>query len=225
MIGNFVHFLIGKRGALQCAGMAILGIIGITVIRRHSGWRRALAVFFALCVVMAYLGNGTLEALSLDQGKSIYGNAEGLESIAGLPFVIGSQLIDFLARVMSTTFSARTLWTLAYLAVIIGVLTQEDIKRSLALLYFSLLIPMWSSGTYQLFPYECDAMNASIGITVVVWLMWISTTIAAALVGRYLWATYSRSLIAWGSEVLVVKSAPVARPARNDDVVLPDPGA
>jgi hypothetical protein len=210
VLGGATRYLIGANGALQAAGIAILGIIAITVIRRHSSWRRALAVIVSLCVVMAYVNVDTLEAFSLTHSKSIFGGAEGIESIVGLPFVIAGQVLDFIARSMVTTFAAKTLWTLAYLAVMIGVLTQESIVRALGLVYLSLLLPMWSAGKYELFPYECDALEASVGITLVIWVMNIVCTIAAALTARYLWATYSRSLIAWGTEVFVVKNAPAA---------------
>jgi hypothetical protein len=210
VLGGATRYLIGANGALQAAGIAILGIIAITVIRRHSSWRRALAVIVSLCVVMAYVNADTLEAFSLAHSKSIFGGAEGIESIVGLPFVIAGQVLDFIARSMVTTFAAKTLWTLAYLAVMIGVLTQESIVRALGLVYLSLLLPMWTAGKYELFPYECDALQASIGITLVIWVMNIICTIAAALTARYLWATYSRSLIAWGTEVFVVKNAPAA---------------
>jgi hypothetical protein len=154
--------------------------------------------------------------------------AEGLESIVGLPFVIVGQVIDFVAKSMAVSFTAKTFWTLAYLAVMIGVLTETSMLRVLALIYLSLLLPLWAAGQYQLFPYECDALSASIGLTLVIWVMKLVTIVAAALIGRCLWARYNRSLIAWGTEALVVKAAkaaPVARSNQPDDVVLPETGA
>jgi hypothetical protein len=227
VLGGTAQYLIGGQGALQAGGIAILAIIAITVIRRHSGWRRALAVLVTLCVVMAYVNVDTLSSLGLQESSGILG-AEGLESIVGLPFVIVGQVIDFVAKSMAVSFTAKTFWTLAYLAVMIGVLTETSMLRVLALIYLSLLLPLWAAGQYQLFPYECDALSASIGLTLVIWVMKLVTIVAAALIGRCLWARYNRSLIAWGTEAFVVKAAkaaPVARSNQPDDVVLPETGA
>jgi hypothetical protein len=223
VLGGTAQYLIGGQGALQAGGIAILAIIAITVIRRHSGWRRVLAVLITLCVVMAYVNVDTLSSLGLHNSSGIFG-ADGLESIVGLPFVIVGQVVDFVATSMAVSFTAKTFWTLAYLAVIIGVLTEASMLRVLGLIYLSLLVPLWAAGQYELFPYECDALEASIGLTVVIWVMKLVTIVAAALIGRCLWARYNRSLIAWGTEALVVKTAK-AGPGRSDDVDMPGAGA
>jgi len=222
-LGDFSTFLIGKSGMLQAAFFAVIALIGFGTIRRHSGWQRALGVFAVLCFFTAYLGQDALESLSLKPAGDFYSSTDGLESIVGLPFIIVGQVVQFFAQTIGEAFAASTIWHLVYFAVLLSILTQQNLSRIAGLVYLAWLIPQWAGGTYHLLPFEADALDANAVLALVVWLMRFAATLAAALLAQALWSTYSRSLVSQGVSLLSGNAGSGGASQKGDDVNLPNP--
>jgi subtilisin-like proprotein convertase family protein len=212
--GNFMGLF------LKFAVFFITIAIARKVIQTSTGWRKPIAAMLSLCLVVAFFTTqlpeetSALSSLSLDASKGLYEKAAGLESIAGLPFVIAGQVLDFFVATVQLIYQPATIWLLVLLGLVYTLLSSAKVERTIGAAYvFVLAGQYWQNGDYKFVPFNLDGLDASFLLAPLVWLVGLIAVFSAAVLARALWSTYGDRVIASAAATLVDSTSGAHAPA------------
>ena len=150
-----------------------------------------------------------LSSLTLEASKGLYEKAAGLESIAGLPFIIAGQVLDFFVVTVQLIYQPAAIWLLVLLGVVYALFTSATLGRTIGAAYIYILAAsFWQNGNYQFFPFDLDGVDASFILAILVWGLQLIGIFAAAVLARSLWAAYGDHVVDSATATLVDNGTP-----------------